>query len=85
MLPLPDQHQPKSCPEASYLQHGCLHQPGFKELELIPGRLKSESLTEHLGSDTALDVTVVCPLLARRLDSSISTLGHTIIVAFNIK
>ena len=37
------------------------------------------------GRDTALDVTVVSPLLADRLDNSITTPGHTLVVAFNDK
>ena len=37
------------------------------------------------GRDTALDVTVVSPLLIERLDHSISTPGHTLEVAFREK
>ena len=37
------------------------------------------------GKDTALDVTVVSPLLTERVDLSITTPGHTLKVAFNDK
>ena len=37
------------------------------------------------GRDTALDVTVVSPLLTDRVDNSITTPGHTLEVAFNEK
>ena len=37
------------------------------------------------GRDTALDVTVVSPLLTDRVDNSITTPGHTLVVAFNDK
>jgi hypothetical protein len=37
------------------------------------------------GRDTALDVTVVSPLLTDRVDNSITTPGHTLEVAFNDK
>ena len=37
------------------------------------------------GRDTALDVTVVSPLLTERVDLSITTPGHTLKVAFNDK
>ena len=37
------------------------------------------------GRDTALDVTVVCPLLTDRQDNSIASPGHTLVVAFNEK
>ena len=37
------------------------------------------------GRDTALDVTVVSPLLTDRLANSVSTPGHTLTCAFNDK
>ena len=37
------------------------------------------------GRDTALDVTVVSPLLTERVDNAISTPGHTLVIAFNDK
>ena len=37
------------------------------------------------GRDTALDVTVVSPLLPERVDLAITSPGHTLVTAFNDK
>ena len=56
--------------------------PRKEESALLPGTnaRPADVLIPHWtgGKDTALDVTVVSPLLADRLDSSITTPGHTI-------
>ena len=63
--------------------------PRKEENALLPGTnaRPADVLIPHWtgGRDTALDVTVVSPLLADRLDSSITTPGHTLTVAFNDK
>jgi hypothetical protein len=63
--------------------------PRKEENALLPGTSArpADVLIPHWtgGRDTALDVTVVSPLLTDRLDNSITTPGHTLVVAFNDK
>ena len=63
--------------------------PRKEESALLPGTnaRPADVLIPHWtgGKDTALDVTVVSPLLADRLDSSITTPGYTLTMAFNNK
>ena len=63
--------------------------PRKEENALLPGTSArpADILIPHWtgGRDTALDVTVVSPLLIDRLDLSISAPGHTLEVAFNEK
>ena len=63
--------------------------PRKEENALLPGTSArpADVFIPHWtgGRDTALDVTVVSPLLTDRLDNSISTPGHTLTVAFNEK
>ena len=63
--------------------------PRKEENALLPGTSArpADVLIPHWsgGRDTALDVTVVSPLLTDRVDQSVTTPGHTLTVAFNNK
>ena len=63
--------------------------PRKEENALLPGtsaRPADDLIPQWSGGmDTALDVTVVSPLLTDRLDMSVTTPGHTLTVAFNDK
>ena len=63
--------------------------PRKEENALLPGTSArpADVLIPHWsgGRDTALDVTVVSPLLTDRVDNSVTTPGHTLTVAFNDK
>ena len=63
--------------------------PRKEENALLPGTSArpADVLIPHWtgGRDTALDVTVVSPLLTDRLDNSITTPGHTLVEAFGNK
>ena len=63
--------------------------PRKEENALLPGTSArpADVLIPHWtgGRDTALDVTVVSPLLTDRLDNSITTPGHTLVEAFDNK